>query len=389
MMKNLYPEYRKKNAAECLELWNDALIYIDTNVLIDLYSYSDDTTNSFLDLIGSLKEKIWIPKRVAFEYTRKRLTIISQQKNPYEDLVKDIDKIEKSLDSKIDPFLSTDLHKKTKGIFEKIRVEAKESIKNKLNIIDEDFIYKKFCDYFDGKVLNGFNDEELKEIYIEGADRYTKKIPPGYKDITKEGNDKYGDLIIWKEIIEKAKETKLPVIFVTGELKESWVYEIGGQKIGVCPELSKEMRDNAGVEVLIYSSSSFLKYGQEFLKKDIDNNAIEEIQERNIRALKFNIFDSSKIRQEIGLIKNEIDVINNKIELYQKKLENLNPESHEYTSYYYLIETYKKKLEINEKKMEELREKLFIKINRKRNWEIVDRNDMELPEAEIDDIQGD
>ena len=50
------------------------------------------------------------------------------------------------------------------------------------------------------------SEERLIAICKEGEERYAK-IPPGFEDAKKatEGGDKFGDLIIWKEMIEKAK----------------------------------------------------------------------------------------------------------------------------------------------------------------------------------------
>lgn len=276
-MKSLYPEYKKKTEEECKTIWGNATIYIDTNVLIDLYSYSEETTNSFLDLIKELKERVYLPKRVVFEYTRKRFTQISDQKIPYDILIKEIDKIETELNSKRNPFLSEDLHLKTINIFEEIRGEVSETIRKKLSIIDNDNIYNRLCEYLDGRVLPGFTIEEHEKICTEGVERYKLKKRPGYMDIIKPDNEKYGDLLVWKEILNHAKETSLPVIFVTDDNKEGWLYSIGGQKIGVAPELIKEMRDVASVDVLIYSSSSFMKFGQSFLGNKVNEDAVEEI----------------------------------------------------------------------------------------------------------------
>ncbi|WP_204277464.1 PIN-like domain-containing protein, partial [Escherichia coli] len=64
----------------------------------------------------------------------------------------------------------------------------------------------------------------LAVLKKEGEDRYAKKIPPGYKDAKKDAGefDKYGDLIIWKDMIGKAKADKRPILFISDDAKEDW-----------------------------------------------------------------------------------------------------------------------------------------------------------------------
>lgn len=65
------------------------------------------------------------------------------------------------------------------------------------------------------------------EIYREGETRYNHLIPPGYEDRDKDKDDKtktkkFGDLIVWKEVLQKAQENDRPFIFITDDEKEDW-----------------------------------------------------------------------------------------------------------------------------------------------------------------------
>ena len=63
---------------------------------------------------------------------------------------------------------------------------------------------------------------------------------------------KYGDFIIWKQLIEHAIDTKKNVIFVTDDEKEDWWEEFNGKTIGPRPELSKEFREKTSKLFLMY-----------------------------------------------------------------------------------------------------------------------------------------
>ena len=65
-----------------------------------------------------------------------------------------------------------------------------------------------------------------EEIFLwceEGQGRYKKEIPPGFKDAKdKDGVRKYGDLIIWKEMLKFALKQSKNIIFITDDVKADW-----------------------------------------------------------------------------------------------------------------------------------------------------------------------
>ena len=65
-----------------------------------------------------------------------------------------------------------------------------------------------------------YSQKKLDEVYNLCKQRYEQEIPPGYKDVGKEGAKKYGDLILWSQVIDKAKETNKPIILVTDDRKD-------------------------------------------------------------------------------------------------------------------------------------------------------------------------
>ena len=94
---------------------------------------------------------------------------------------------------------------------------------------------------FEGKVGTPYTEEKLGKIYKEGEKRYKKKIPPGYKDIDKPGFEIYGDLVLWFQVIDKAKSEKRQIILIVDEKKEDWWFKSKGKIIGPRPELINEM----------------------------------------------------------------------------------------------------------------------------------------------------
>ena len=70
--------------------------------------------------------------------------------------------------------------------------------------------------------------------------------PPGYADAKKPDEERYGDLIIWYEMLDLAAEGQLPILFVTEDAKEDWWWIADGERIGPREEIVHEMWARAG-----------------------------------------------------------------------------------------------------------------------------------------------
>lgn len=152
--------------------------------------------------------------------------------------------------------------------------------KNHPKWIEKDEVLDTINSIFENNIGSNYSEEELSRIKKEGKDRYEKKIPPGYKDDKKSEEKKYGDLILWYQIIDKAKETKKPIILISGDVKEDWWLEKNGKRIMPLPQLKKEIFEKAGVDFHIYTSDRFLEY---YDNESINKNTINEV--RKIREL--------------------------------------------------------------------------------------------------------
>ena len=99
--------------------------------------------------------------------------------------------------------------------------------------------------------------------------RYEHSIPPGYKDKNdKIGFQIFGDLIIWKQIIEYASEIQKPIIFICNDLKEDWCYIDGTTEKRIKSpreELIKEISDEANIDFWMYNLAQFLYKSNEYL----------------------------------------------------------------------------------------------------------------------------
>ena len=169
------------------------------------------------------------------------------------------------------------------------------------------------------KVGTSPNDQKaLDDLYKIAESRYKNKIPPGYLDENK--NDicidstliykkKFGDYMVWHQILEHAKNQKITdVIFITNDLKEDWwkKYDVSGEKFNQPrPELIDEALNIGGIQnFIMYDSGRFLSHSSKFLNIEISDSSVKEIRDTieiyNERNLKKTInipiqFDLKKI----------------------------------------------------------------------------------------------
>lgn len=107
-------------------------------------------------------------------------------------------------------------------------------------------------------VIPQLSDADLLKIYKDGEQRYKEKIPPGYQDVKKEGNKKYGDLIIWNEMINYSKLIKKDILFITDDTKEDWVLRLNGISLDPRKELLVEFKQKSEQLFYLLSSSNFI-----------------------------------------------------------------------------------------------------------------------------------
>jgi hypothetical protein len=277
-MRNAIKEYLCLTETEKKELWENAVFVFDTNIFLNLYRYTEDTRESLLNAMKELSDRIWMPKHVAQELMKDRPKVIF-------DTLKNIDVLKKEKDKFIENCRKqlrrenkdTKLENMSKEIDKHIELLMKES--NYISSVDEDDVLNQLLSLFEKKVGIGFSDKELQDIKKEGAERYEKQIPPGYKDLKKgEDNNTYGDLIIWKEILLYAQKNNKDIIYVTDDQKDDWWDKVGEHTLGPRVELRKEFWEETKKKFHMYNMNRFLVYFKEIHGTKIQQSAIDEVE---------------------------------------------------------------------------------------------------------------
>lgn len=301
-MKELFKQYYTLEPKELTELWKNGLIVLDANVLLNLYRFNKSTSDSMMEVLESAKDRIWIPFQAALEYQENRKFVVADQLDAF-------DKVE--------------------GIFENLIGQLKSRLSTlqldkRHSTIDPETIINQVEDKFDEVIrylqaVQDFSDIEensyqlrdridklltpdkigpyftnyadLESIYAEGHERYDAQIPPGFKDADK-GDDyyvfanlkyeqKYGDLIVWKQIMNYVNvENVQYVIYVTDDNKEDWWWKKSGKTIGPHKQLIEEIHKKTKIKNFwMYSTYSFLKNAETYLEAKVEDKTFDDIKE--------------------------------------------------------------------------------------------------------------
>lgn len=226
----------KNLIAESLLYSDSTLLFLDTNIIIWLFRLNQDSYIEFSRLLKDLAERdmLIIPNWVIHEYNN---LILSNSESLFYPYRKRIKTLVRQLDGFVDIALlkSDNANSKKNGYVNKINFidllkSEIESIKKKIQSVSPEDKFsndkrKSFVEELFSIAKSSFDVSSISQHYEEFSFRYNHKIPPGFEDKSKESN-KYGDAIIWKEIIHNCKtEDKSNAVFLSLDMKIDWVYK--------------------------------------------------------------------------------------------------------------------------------------------------------------------
>jgi len=287
-MKKSFPGYYCPTEDEFSDLWENCLFVLDANVLLNLYRYSPETSEELIGILNEISDRLWVPHQAALEYQQNRLVVIEQQAAAYDKILELLRSAQTKLENELrslvrqgrHPFIEVDrLLETTKNIFTEIEQELNELKQEHPDLLDRDHVRDTVTTLLEGKVGSPYSSERMKEICDEGNTRYEHRIPPGYRDKDKGGTSQYGDLLLWFQVIDQARETKKPIILVTDDRKEDWWLIFRGRTIGPRPELVHEIISKVDVSFYMYPADPFMEHARKYLQREVKQEAIDEVRD--------------------------------------------------------------------------------------------------------------
>jgi hypothetical protein len=277
------------------KLWEECIFVFDTNVLLNLYRYPKKTSQDLITMLeNEIKDRLWLPYQVALEYQEGRYEVIQEQQKFYKRLKGKIKDAKNSFNQKINSeglfekdhyylkpnTLGKDIKNDIGDICSKYLEKIDDEKSNNHNFLSDDIIQKKLDELFNGdKLGDKFPEERLVTIFEEGQTRYVLKIPPGHGDNAKSSPEKFGDLIIWNQIIEYSKTNQKPIIFITEDSsKEDWLIKFENNLIPRKILLQEFFDETEGQFIYIYDFKDFMSKSEEFLGIEYSDKTKEDVQ---------------------------------------------------------------------------------------------------------------
>ncbi|MGI8588985.1 MAG: PIN-like domain-containing protein [Chloroflexia bacterium] len=298
-MRNQFPGYYRPTKEEFDELWRDCIFTFDANVLLNLYEWTQAQRDQLLDILRRMQNCVWLSNQAALEFHKNRVGKLTKASGAYQTIDKSLKVLTPRLEELREAAARLDAEiLQTQGAFiqqvvNQVSQLASVMEKDRGRVIaalvsGDDDILAAVTEIFDGRVGRPYNRERLEQIFADGEGRYKRQVPPGFEDAKhKGGEEKYGDLVLWYQIIDHAKTTKKCIILVTNDQKPDWWWKHEGEKPATRPrpELVQEMLTEAGLRFYMYTPGVFMDWAVRFLNLQTPQaeKIIEEVRERRER----------------------------------------------------------------------------------------------------------
>lgn len=367
-MDIIFREFFHKESIDFKNLELDTLIVFDTNTLLNIYRYSNDTRQKLIEAMKEIQDNIWIPNQVMLEFNLNRQELLANLIIEKENVPKELSSKFKNFYNESENFInqikikSVDASNMKKQLLEDFKVELSnlEEIFAKktndiLSIVDltEDLAIE-FGEIFSKRIGDFYTQQQLDRITSNALERFELNIPPGYKDGGKSENvsyngityeKKYGDLIIWNQIMDRAKDSTIKkIVFVTDDNKTDWWFKVKGKTIGPRAELKNELLRNSEADLHMINSNQFLRHFTEN-----KSNLIDEEQEKTFNGNDKNSDNQSILTGSINIshLNKNFDTIN-ALEVL-KNIEKLNKVNNLIDKEMQIIENLSNQIKTNEK----------------------------------------
>tara|TARA_R110002020_G_scaffold61545_1_gene165507 strand:- start:3354 stop:4574 length:1221 start_codon:yes stop_codon:yes gene_type:complete len=287
-MKEIFKWYFPPTKDKINEIWDNSILTVDTNVLLDLYRYHHNTREVLLESLNLFGGRAWISYQVAEEFFRNRSSVILSSTQAFNEAEKNLLEIKKIIEEPLRKMKSSriipdqigkNLEEKFEAALDSANSELQQVRTKFPDYLKEDPLLENICNLFNSSIGQPFEIGVLPEILKEAKRRKDNKIPPGFKDSGKEGDKPYGDYIIWRQILDHIKRVQKPLIFVTSEEKEDWWEKGSGKTVGPLYDLRKEFYEETGQPFLLYKTARFLEYSTEAMGRQTNLEAVAEIRD--------------------------------------------------------------------------------------------------------------
>jgi hypothetical protein len=100
-MKEFFKWYFPQSLTQIKDIWENGILTVDTNVLLDLYRYHQNTRQALLESLNLFSGRAWISHQVAEEFFRNRNRVILSSTTAFNDAERNLSEIIKAIEEPI------------------------------------------------------------------------------------------------------------------------------------------------------------------------------------------------------------------------------------------------------------------------------------------------
>jgi hypothetical protein len=251
----------------------EAVVAVDTNVLLNLYRFRPQTSQDLIKTLTSLGERLVVPHQALREFWRHRQ---HSQASPDIATKAATDALAKSGRSMSDALTIrakavgvaddaelSELTSRVDSFLDALTDELQQVLQDADADTGGDPLLAQLETLLAGRVTEPLDPQEWEACISEANRRVDAEEPPGYRDAEKRANESpdgaAGDYLIWYQATKYAKDKDRDLIIVTRDEKEDWWWRQQSTFIGPRPELTREYHELTGRRLFLMRPADLLK----------------------------------------------------------------------------------------------------------------------------------
>ncbi|WP_328735710.1 PIN-like domain-containing protein [Streptomyces bobili] len=311
-MRAAFSEYYSPTDDEYQAILTAGTIVLDANVLLAPYKLGADARKQTFSILESLRDRLWIPYQAAWEFFENRPNVIAGEDKVYQGLLKPLTDAITKIESHFDTLNGHPVVTDEERVKIMRHIEDAVSSVHRLSggrdgrledALQVDLVLQQWEGILAGRLGEQPSDEVRVEREKIAEQRYLNKIPPGYLDSEKEFN-KYGDALLWMDLMEKVRAAPGPVLMITNDVKEDWYRRQSGRTIGPRVELVREMA-TVGGQYYQQRLAAFLQRAARVVDKNVSEESLEAIS-RTSEGVERTLLN--RLVHEISLIESDVTI---------------------------------------------------------------------------------
>lgn len=293
-MQKHFSEHFRPTEDQTKALWAEAVFIFDTNVLLNLYRLSNNTSKQIRQILKSLTGRLFLPHQVAIEFFDNREEVIAEQVNGFERARQALNKIPSAFRQDFTRHPCIPIDDIVKSITDCVRAQSElvtsSQKTHQVNFLQhDDPILSELESLFSLCSEPPYPPPENDALNKQVDERINSNAPPcntttGTKaSIPAQNHPHRGDGRVWFQVIKFARDNPdKAIIFVTGDQKPNWwrTAKIGTDNQAIGPHflLIKEVESVSKKKFLMYTQEQFLQLTVKYLKAQDQSRAIQEVK---------------------------------------------------------------------------------------------------------------